>query len=200
MKVEQYVMAYGVEQDRVRAILPEGFVSLRPVLRLNAEIRGDENGYIEYNTPVEKDGKRGWLNIAFRKDATFERKGKMVTFRTDLLEISFTGRGVAGSCPAEKDNDGCYFLGEKEVFRASEKITVNKEYCDCCFKWMTEDGTSGESTGVTLPAYLEEVNRVYPKEAFSVENAARIPCRQVLGAYMVRFERELPVAQREIFS
>jgi len=31
MKVEQYVMAYGIEQDRVRAILPEGFVSLRPV-------------------------------------------------------------------------------------------------------------------------------------------------------------------------
>ena len=29
MKVEQYVMAYGIEQDRVRAILPEGFVSLR---------------------------------------------------------------------------------------------------------------------------------------------------------------------------
>ena len=25
MKVEQYVMAYGIEQDRVRAILPEGF-------------------------------------------------------------------------------------------------------------------------------------------------------------------------------
>ncbi len=31
MKVEQFVMAYGVEQDRLRAFLPEGFVSLRPV-------------------------------------------------------------------------------------------------------------------------------------------------------------------------
>lgn len=39
MKVEQYVMAYGVEHDRLRAILPEGFTSLRPVLRFNAEIR-----------------------------------------------------------------------------------------------------------------------------------------------------------------
>ena len=37
MKVEQYVMAYGAEQDRLRALLPEGFVSLRPVLRINAE-------------------------------------------------------------------------------------------------------------------------------------------------------------------
>ncbi len=29
MKTEQYVMAYGVEQDRLRAILPDGFASLR---------------------------------------------------------------------------------------------------------------------------------------------------------------------------
>ncbi len=28
MKVEQYVMAYGVEHDKLRAILPEGFESL----------------------------------------------------------------------------------------------------------------------------------------------------------------------------
>ena len=39
MQVEQYVMAYGIEQDRIRAIIPEGFVSLRPVLRINAEIQ-----------------------------------------------------------------------------------------------------------------------------------------------------------------
>ena len=26
---EQFVMAYGVERDRLRAILPEGFTSLR---------------------------------------------------------------------------------------------------------------------------------------------------------------------------
>ena len=30
MQVEQYVMAYEVEQDRLRALLPAGFVSLRP--------------------------------------------------------------------------------------------------------------------------------------------------------------------------
>ena len=39
MHVEQFVMAYGVEHDRLRAILPEGFTFLRPVLRINAEIR-----------------------------------------------------------------------------------------------------------------------------------------------------------------
>ena len=39
MKVEQFVMAYKAEQDRLRAMLHEGFESLRPVLRINAEIR-----------------------------------------------------------------------------------------------------------------------------------------------------------------
>lgn len=39
MKIEQFVMAYGAEQDRLRAILPDGSTSLRPVLRINAEVR-----------------------------------------------------------------------------------------------------------------------------------------------------------------
>ncbi len=50
MKVEQYVMAYGAEQDRIRAILPDGYESLRPVLRINAEVRDDITGYVEFNT------------------------------------------------------------------------------------------------------------------------------------------------------
>ena len=62
MRVEQYVMAYGAEQDRLRAILPDGFTSRRPVLRINAEIRDDTAGYVEFNTAVEADGVRGWLN------------------------------------------------------------------------------------------------------------------------------------------
>lgn len=37
MEIEQYVMAYSVEQDILRAILPNGFASLRSVLRINAE-------------------------------------------------------------------------------------------------------------------------------------------------------------------
>lgn len=38
MQIEQFVRAYGVKQDRLRALLPEGYRSLRPVLRVNAEI------------------------------------------------------------------------------------------------------------------------------------------------------------------
>lgn len=34
------------------------------------------------------------------------------------------------------------------------------------------------------------VIHVYEKEALTPENAARIPCRQVLGAYRVLFDAE----------
>lgn len=190
MKIEQYVMAYGVEHDRIRAILPDGFISLRPVFRFNAEIRDNECAYIEFNTAVEKDGKRGWLNIGYWDDITFVRHGKKVTFRNKLLEISFETVGMTGSCPAEKDNSGCFFLGNQEEFKPAEVITSNKEFCDCKFKWFMENGAYGESVGITLPAYPEEVKNIYPKSDFTIENAAVINCNQVLGTYMVGFERQ----------
>lgn len=190
MKIEQFVMAYGVEQDRLRAILPDTFVSLRPVLRINAEIRDEHTGYVEFNTAVEKDGKKGWINIACWEDVPFRWDGKTVIFQTDFLEIRFTGVGIEGSCPAEKDNAGCYFLGEQEILRKPEVITSTKEFCDCAFRWtFSGDDAYGESIGKTLPAYPTEPKNVYPKEAFTAENAAKIPCEQVLGTYVVRFDR-----------
>lgn len=189
MKIEQYVMAYGVEHDRLRAILPEGFTSLRPVMRFNAEIKDGRTGCMEFNTAVEKDGIRGWLNIAFWEGIPFAREGKKVTFRNGVLEISFEAVGIEGSCPAEKDNAGCFFPGEGETFRPAETVTSNKEFCSCEFRWLTKNGTCGKSIGKTLPACPEEVKKVYPKVSFTAENAAMIPCRQVLGTYAVRFER-----------
>ncbi len=190
MQVEQFVMAYGIEQDRIRAMLPEGFRSLRPVLRINAEVQDGKNGYVEFNTPVEKDGNRGWLNIAYWDDVPFTKKGKTTVFRTDFLEISFTGVGIEGKCPAEKDNAGCYFLGERETLRRPETITANKEFCDCIFRWsFHEEDAHGESIRETLPAYPEKVKQNYPKQTLSAENAAAIPCTQVLGTYTVVFER-----------
>ena len=190
MKTEQYVMAYGIEQDRIRAIIPEGFASLRPVLRINAEIQDNKNGYLEFNTPVEKDGNRGWLNIGYWNKVPFQKEGKTTTFKTDFIEISFTGVGIEGSCPAEKDNAGCYFLKETPELKKPETITENKEFCDCTFRWkFTENDAHGISIGKTLPAYPEEPKTTYPREAFTVENAAKIPCRQVLGTYKVIFER-----------
>lgn len=190
MKIEQYVMAYGVEQDRLRAILPDGFVSLRPVLRINAEIRDEINGYVEFNIAVEKDGNKGWLNIDYWNDVPFEKNGNTVIFKTHFLEISFTGVGITGSCPAEKDNADCYFIGDTEVLRKPEIITANKEFCDCEFSWkFTDSDAHGKSIGKTLPAIPTEIKTIYPKLDFTVENATQIPCEQVLGTYVVKFNR-----------
>ena len=120
MKVQQYVMAYEAEQDRLRALLPDGFVSLRPVLRINAEIRDGAGGYVELNTPVAHGEYRGWLNVGHWENVPFARQGKTVTFRTDFLEISFAGVGIQGGCPAEKDNDGCFFLEDGLRLRKTE--------------------------------------------------------------------------------
>ncbi len=190
MQVEQFVMAYEAEQDRLRALLPAGFSSLRPVLRINAEVRDGSVGYLEFNVPAEKDGNRGWLNIAFWENVSFAKEGSTTTFELPQLRISFTGIGIPGGCPAEKDNCGCYFAaGEDWQLRKPEAITANKEFCDCRFQWLLEGGASGISQGKTLPAYPTEVKKIYPKAPLTVENAAVIPCVQVLGTYVVRFER-----------
>jgi len=97
--------------------------------------------------------------------------------------------GIEGGCPAEKDNAGCFYSGEKEMFKPAEVIANRKEFCNCTFRWLMPNGTCGESLGKTLPAYPEEVKKIYPKEEFTVKNAAQIPCRQVLGTYVVKFDR-----------
>lgn len=196
MNVEQFVMAYGVEQDRLRALLPEGFTSLRPVLRINGEIRSGEGetAYLELNTPVEAFGKRGWLNVGFWDSGTdslaYRRNGKAVTFSLPFLTITYTGVGLEGGCPAEKDNDGCYFLGKPLRLRPAEQISANKEYCNCSFAWsFTGNDAHGVSIGTTLPAYPTEPMVQYEKQPLTPRNAAAIPCDQVLGAYRVVFER-----------
>ncbi len=186
MKIEQFVMAYGVDHDRLRALLPEGFTSLRPVLRINAEIRDGASAYIEYNTAVAHGGKRGWLNIGHWENAAFRREGDTVIFHTPLLTLSHADTGLVGGCPAEKDNDGCFFGLD---FRPAEQITVNKTFSHCRFHWQLPGGTQGESIGKTLPAIPTEAQYQYPRQACTVENAAAIPCQQVLGAYRVAFVR-----------
>lgn len=198
MMVEQFVMAYKVEQDCLRAMLPEGFESLRPVLRINAEIRKlnhEETVHLEINTPVEAAQKRGWLNIASWESATtdlhYERVGATVAFQCPFLNIAYTRVGVEGGCPAEKDNDGCFFLGHQAEFRPTEVIDRNREFCDCTFAWNYAQGDAhGISEGSkSIAAFSTEPQRTYARQAFSAQSAAAISCEQVLGAYVVQFER-----------
>ena len=195
MQIEQFVMAYGVEQDRLRALLPEGFESLRPVLRINSELRDEAKLYVELNTQVEYAGQRGWLNIVSwhsgQDPLRFTRSGRTVRVEAPFLKLEYTGVGIAGGCPAERDNCGCFFMaGDGYALRPAETVTANKEFCDCEFLWsFRPDDARGVSLGKTLPAYREEPVKQYEKQPLTAENAAAIPCRRVLGAYILRFER-----------
>ena len=99
-------------------------------------------------------------------------------------------REPEGSYPAEKDNAGCFFPGERETLRLPEEISACKEFCDCSFRWrFTENDAHGASIRKTLPAIASEPKTRYPKKPLTAQNAAEIPCEQVLGSYVVRFER-----------
>lgn len=195
MRVEQYVMAYKVEQVRIRAMLPVGFESLRPVLRFNAEIRDDNTFYIELNTPVDAYGKKGWLNIAYWNSSEdhirCEKNGSKTTFITDFLRLSFIGVGILGGCPAENSNDGCFYGINIDSLVIPEQINVRKEFCDgeFAFCYSSNDAYGESYGGKTLPATPEESKTVYPKVELTAENAAKIKCEQMLGQYKVVFDR-----------
>ncbi len=195
MQVEQFVMAYRVDHDRLRALLPADYESLRPVLRFNAERRrtadGRESIYLELNTPVAAKGKRGWLNVGCWEGEQIQcsQEGTSVTFHSDFLRLRFTPVGITGGCPAEADNQGCFFLHPYR-FVPKEEITEAREFCDCSFAWSFAPGDAqGTSTGksVAVPPVPPRVQ--YPRQALEPAAAARIPCEEVAGAYVVRFQR-----------
>lgn len=185
MKIKQFVMAYSANHSSIKALLNDKFESLRPVLRINVEVITDdlENSYIriELNTPVAANGKRGWLNLKVWESPTTEIiynildndsikkardtenkvKGSTSVFSTDFLTIEYKSTGVVGGCPAENDNDGCFYLeGDKITFINSEKIDAFKEYSNCTFEWKKP-----------------------------IMTAMQIPTEKILGAYLVEFDR-----------
>ena len=115
MTVEQFVMAYGAEQDRLRALLPEGFASLRPVLRINAEVRDGKTGALEFNTAAEKADNRGWVNIGRWDDVSFTKDGKKTTFTPPELTISFRRRH-RGRLPCGKGQRRLLLLERRYVY------------------------------------------------------------------------------------
>jgi len=187
--VEQYVMAYRADHDEIKALLPEGYESLRPVLRINVEVITDPEGYdpeyiyIEFNTPVAAAGKRGWLNLtAWDNEWTdiVGIKGEEFTRfiadfdGTEFLDIEFRGTGREGGCPKENDNDGIFFIEADSgdtTFAEAEEILEHKEYCDCKFTWQMPDSDD------------------FTDKPELIRQAAGIKCDEVLGAYRVNFIR-----------
>ena len=172
--------------------------SLRPVLRINAELRGGPAGtvYLELNTPVAAFGKRGWWNVGRWESPahplTARQEGAATTFQAPFLTLTYTQTGAVGGCPAEKDNDGCFYPQEGEPrFVPAEAITAPRAFCDVDFQWAFAPGDAqGRSqNGKTLPAFPTPPKVQYPRQPMTPKAAAAIPCQQVLGAYTVQFRR-----------
>ncbi|MCF0144591.1 MAG: hypothetical protein HUJ79_05805 [Firmicutes bacterium] len=165
MKIRQYVMAYRADENKIKELLPAGFESLRPALRINVECYdGDEDwGYVEFNTPVAAQGKRGWLNLA------------AWLAKPDYMHLEFTPVGKRGGCPHEADNDGCFYWDYTQGgygFLETEVIDADKEYCDCSLSW-------------ELPPANEFVD-----DDERIRSFIKLPVEEILGAYVVDFERE----------
>lgn len=165
MKVKQYVVAYKADHSMIKKLLPKGFESLRPVLRINVECYdGDDDwGYIEFNTPVSAREKKGWLNIASWLE------------KPEYMHLEFTPAGRKGGCPYEKDNEGCFYwdynVGDYRFLEA-ELVEEDKECCDCSLNW-------------ELPPANEFVD-----DDERIRSFIRLPVEEILGAYTVEFERE----------
>lgn len=187
MKIQQFVMAYGAEHDRLRALLPPGYTSLRPVLRINAELWEDGSACLELNTAVEREGIRDWLNIAHWEKVPPRRVGQDGGLHTPGADHLLHRDGHSGGLPHGKGQCGCFFPGREPELRPAEVLTAPKEFCDRTFAW--ENGNGGKSLGKALPAIPTAVERVYAPVPCTAESAAAIPCTQVLGAYTVIFDR-----------
>lgn len=164
MKIKQYVMAYRADHEEIKKLLPQGFESLRPVLRINAECYdGDDDwGYVEFNTPVAAEGRRGWLNIASWLE------------KPDYMHLEFVPEGRSGGCPHEDDNDGCFYWDYNEGkygFLEAEDISGKKEYCSCTLEWE-----------------LPPANAFYDDDE-RIRRFIKLPVQEILGAYVVDFER-----------
>ena len=166
MKIKQYVMAYRADENEIKKLLPPGFESLRPVLRINVECfdGDDEWGYIEFNTPIAYEGRRGWLNI----NSWLEKP--------DYMHLEFTPTGKKGGCPYEEDNDGCFYWDYNTgsySFLEAEEIDAEKEYADCSISWDLPPAN----------AFFDDDERI--------RRFIRLPVEQILGAYVVEFDRKL---------
>ena len=90
MQATQFVMAHGVEQDRLRTILPEG---LPPCGR-----RFESTGRKRLSRIPDSRGKRrekgagGRLSVGSFSNVPFEVIEKTTAFQGELLEIAFTRR------------------------------------------------------------------------------------------------------------
>lgn len=136
MTVEQFVMAYGAEQDRLRACCRRALPRCGRCCASTRRCATAKRGLSSSTLPRKKTTIAAGSTSAAGTMFPFTKDGKKTTFTLPELTISFTGVGIEGGCPAEKDNVGCYYLKDGTfTLVPAEKITANKEFCDCEFAW-----------------------------------------------------------------
>lgn len=138
MQATQFVMAHGVEQDRLRTILPEG---LPPCGR-----RFESTGRKRLSRIPDSRGKRrekgagGRLSVGSFSNVPFEVIEKTTAFQGELLEIAFTrrkrlrsGRNTAtaafagsswsecGKGPSGGSGGGAPSVSERAVYRGKRR-------------------------------------------------------------------------------
>lgn len=91
MQATQFVMAYGVEQDRLRAILPVGLLPCGQCFGSTGR-SGVKKAFSNSGQPWKETGKGGWLSIGSFSNVPFEVIEKATAFQGELLEIAFTRR------------------------------------------------------------------------------------------------------------
>ncbi len=176
-------MAYGAGQDICAPCCRRAFARAARVLRINAEVRDKNGGALEFNTAAEKADNRGWVNIGRWDVFLYEGRQKDDLHAAGADDLVHRRRH-RGRLPCGKGQrrlllpkDGTFTLVP------AEKITANKEFCDCKFAGALPEAARTEMSafGKMLPAIPEEETTHYEKAAFTVENAAVIPCMQVLN-------------------
>ena len=159
MTVEQFVMAYSAEQDRLRVLLSEGFASLRPVLRINAEVRDGKTGgsRVQHCRGKSRQSRLG-QHRPLGRCSLYEGRQKDDLYAAGADDLVHRRRH-RGRLPCGKGQRRRYYLKDGTfTLVPAEKITANKEFCDCEFAWRFAGGAHGVSLGKMLPAIPGEGN------------------------------------------
>ena len=141
MQATPFVMAHGVEQDRLRTILPEG---LPPCGRCFGSTgrSGEKKAFSNSGQPWKETGKGagGRLSVGSFSNVPFEVIEKTTAFQGELLEIAFTrrkrlrsGRNTAtaafagsswsecGKGPSGGSGRGAPSVSERAVYRGKRR-------------------------------------------------------------------------------
>lgn len=164
MQAAQFVMAYGVEQDRLRAILPEG---LPPCGRCFGSTgrSGVKKAFSNSGQPWKETGKGGRLSIGSFSNVPFEVIEKTTAFQGELLEIAFTrrkrprsGRNTATAAFAGSSRRELMERVWERPFRRRRSIGIRKSR----LPWKTSQQSPADGCWEAIGSHLSDKKEKLP--------------------------------------